>query len=288
MNRLPVWISLWLLLTVSSIPGWVGAEPVVDLDAPVATGSDITYKKLVDSVFKGVKEDSESNGRLTASEKVLRRPGTKDRTVLPEGTRLDSFEAIRVRGDGRRYIVMFWNAVSDATDVPGGGAAILAVFPEGSAEPQDVADVKGDVFCSLGGGQLLPIGPDDGFTIANSHHNSNQGYLNTTLFHIHEGRLRRVSEVFTLRLNVACEKSFDQKLAWRTEPDGDKPYPKVVAEVTLTMGIGKEEGGDCPKGKQGFRKQVFSQIYCWDKAKNLYVAEGKGFEALDRLNKKSL
>lgn len=130
---------------------------------------------------------------------------------------------------------------------------------------------------------MLSLGPGDAFTVTNSHHNSSQGYLNTTLFHIHGGRLQRVAEVSTLRLNGPCEKSFDETLSWRTEKDS-AAWPKVIAAVTLTRGIGKDDGGDCPRSRQGSRKEVFSQTYRWNKAKDCYVREGKGFNALDRFN----
>ncbi|MFP5212754.1 MAG: hypothetical protein ACLGPL_05185 [Acidobacteriota bacterium] len=266
------------------------AETVSQLNTPVETGSSLTYRKLVEGIFKGVREDPKSGDLMTASEKVIRRPGAKERTVLPEGSRLNSFEVIRVRGDGRRYFVMLLGVESEDSDVPGGGASVLAVFPEGSAEPQDVAEVKSDMFCGLGEGALLSIGPDEAFTYTNSHHNSSQGYLITTLAQIHGGRLQRIAEVFTLRNNAPCDSSFEEPLTWRTESDSENPYPKVVATVTLIMGVGKDDGGDCPKNKKAFRKQTFQSVYRWDKAKGFYLHEpgDRGFDALDRFNQKNM
>jgi len=117
----------------------------------------------------------------------------------------------RWRLDGS-YLVLLCTAETNATEVPGGGAEVLAVFQQGSAEPQDVADVKGDTFCSFGEKPELSIGPDDAFTIVNSHSNSNQGYLDTALFHVHQGRLRRIDSVFTLSVRGLCEKSFEETL----------------------------------------------------------------------------
>ncbi|MHC1726216.1 MAG: hypothetical protein AB9866_09450 [Syntrophobacteraceae bacterium] len=284
MKRLLVLLLLAAFVPTAHTGAWADTPRGSDAVAEKEAGPD--FEKLLDSVFKGIHEDPETNDLVTVAEKVLRRPGTKERTVLPESTRLNSIEAIRVRADGRQYTVLFCSAETAETEVPGGGAAILAVFPEGGAEALDVAEVKTDRFCGIDASRLLSLGPDDAFTITNSHHNSSQGYLNTTLFHIHGGRLQRVAEVSTLRLNGPCEKSFDETPAWRTEKDPAAPWPKVIATVTLTMGIGKDDGGDCPKSRQGFRKQVFSQTYRWNKAKDFYVSEGKGFDALDRFNAK--
>ncbi len=285
MNRLLVLVLLFAA-SILAVHGGPRADTTTKPDAVAETKPDLDFEKLLGSVFKGIREDPETNDLVTVAEKVLRRPGTKERTVLPAGTRLNSIEVIRVRGDERRYIVLFCSAQTEETEVPGGGAAILVVFPEGSAEAQDVAEVKSDLFCSIDTNPVLPIGPDDAFTVTNSHHNSSQGYLDTTLYHVHGGRLQRVAEVFTFRFNGPCKESFDETPAWTTEKDPDSPYPKVVATVTLTMGIGEDEGGDCPKSKKGFRKQVFSQTCRWNKAKNFYVSEGKGFDALNRFNEK--
>lgn len=278
---------LVLLLLIAFVPAVHAASRAKTPRGPDAVAekeSGLDFVKLLDSVFKGIHEDAETNDLVTAAEKVLRRAGTRERSVLPEGTRFNSIEAITVRADGRRYTVLFCSAETVETEVPGGGAAILTVFPEGGAEALDVIEVKNDRFCSIDASRMLSLGPGDAFTITNSHHNSSQGYLNTTLFHIHGGRLQRVAEVSTLRLNGPCEKSFDEKLSWRTGNDPAAPWPKVIATVTLTMGIGKDDGGDCPGSRQGFRKQVFSQTYRWNKAKDFYVKEGKGFNALDRFN----
>ena len=103
-------IIVLLLAVAATLPGVADAAEIKDLDAPVSEGSKITYKMLVNSVFKGVRKDKETGDLVTAEDKTLRRLGEKERTVVPEGTSLSMFKAIRVRGDGRTYIVMFWNA----------------------------------------------------------------------------------------------------------------------------------------------------------------------------------
>ena len=280
-------LALGVTMALLAAPGAARAE-TVDLGDPVEKGSSITYGKLVTSIFKGAHEGKDSSKIVTGAEKVFRQIGTKERTVLPAGTPLTSFDAIRVRGDGRRYLVLLCTAETNATEVPGGGAEVLAVFPQGSAEPQDVADVKGDTFCSFGEKAELSLGPDDAFTIVNSHSNSNQAYLDTALFHVHQGRLRRIDSVFTLSVRGLCEKSFEESLAWRTEPDAACPYPKIVATVTLVHGPSKDEEAECPKRKSKARTETYSESYHWDKGQERYVSAGKGFEALERFNQANM
>lgn len=83
-----------------------------------------------------------------------------------------------------------------------------------------------------------------------------------------------------------CEASFDEKLSWRTEPDDRSPYRKVLCTVKLTMGLGEDEGGDCPRNKQAFRRKEFTQAYRWNSVHAVYQSEGKGFDALKRFNEK--
>jgi len=276
----------WLTVLMAMPIGMARAELVQDLDTPIAVGSALSYRQLVDRVFPGSGKAGGQGEVSTVAEKVLRRLGTRQRTVLSEGTRLTGFEVQRVRGDGRRYLVLRWDAEPPDGDM---GASVVAVFPEGSAEPQDVADVQDDRFSSFGSRALLPLGPDDGFTVLNAHHNSNQGYLETLLFHIHEGRLRQIATVFTLRVRGACEHSFDEALAWRTVPEAGTVYPKVVATVTLTRGPDKEESEGCPTRTRKRTQETFSGSWRWDKAKQRYVADGstQSLERLQKFNQKS-
>lgn len=280
----PAALALALLAPTCAARGEVHPETIKELSAPVQAGSKITYMKLVNAVFRGASGDAQGDGLLTASEKVLRRIGEKERTVLPEGTRLTGFEILRVRGDGKRYLVLAITVETDETDVIGGGAFVLADFPEGSAEPQDVAEVKGDRFCGLARDGIV-LGPDDGFFVENYHSNSNQGYLITDLFHIHEGRLRRVDSLFTLSLNGMCRDSFEEVQSWKTEDDPPSPYPKVVVTVTLQMGPRVQERSDCPKTKKPAKPQVFTDTCRWDKAKGRYVSGEGNIDKLDDFNK---
>src|SRR5262245_52502638 len=158
--RLACWA--WLTVLVAMPSGMAWAELVRDLDAPIAAGAALSYRQLVDRVFPGSGKAGDQGEVTTVAEKVLRRLGTRQRTVVSEGTRLTGFEVLRVRGDGRRYLVLRWDAEPPDGQI---GASVVAVFPEGSAEPQDVADVKDDRFSSFGSGALLPLGRGDGLQV---------------------------------------------------------------------------------------------------------------------------
>lgn len=270
-----------LLTHLVAARGQVHAETVYDVNAPVQAGSKITYRKLVDAVFKGVKA-TESGDLVTTDEKVLRQIGSKERTVLPAAALLTDIKVLRVRGDGKRYIVL---AIKAEANVGWGGAFVLADFPEGSAEPQDMADLQGDRFCSLDE-KGVALGPDDGFFIENTHSNSGQAYNITDLYHIHGGRLRQIDSIFTLTNRGMCEDS-EESLVWKTEADSESPYPKIVATVTLIKKPSEDRAPECPKRKPP-TTEVYSETYRWDKAADRYSGVGTGLEKLKKYNEQNL
>lgn len=256
-------------------------ERITDFDSKVGPEFTLTYVQLADAIFKGATTDAASGQLKTVAEKLLRQPGTKERVTLPEGTPLGPVEVLTMRGDGRRYLVTLWTAEA-SVGYPGDRATVLAVFPEGACEPTDVVSVQTDVFCDTGDGKLLSIGPDDAFFIRNSHSNSNQSYLNTGLFHIVDGRLRRITEVFTFGVRSSCAHSYKETLDWRVEPVSGSPYPRITATVNLSP------TDDCKTSKASPKPRIFTESYRYDAAGKRFVPQGKGFAVLDAFNEKNM
>jgi hypothetical protein len=274
-------LACLLLFLAACRIGPVLAAPVADLGAPVAPGSPRTFAQLAGAVFPGLARDPETGEFATTAEKVLRQPGTRERVTLPAGARLGPVEAFRVRGDGRTCLVTLWTVAAE-TGFPGDTATVLAVFPEGAGDPTDVASVQTDVFCDTGTAGLLAIGPDDAFVIRNHHSNSNQSYLETGLFHIVDGRLRRIASVFTLDVRADCGHTFFETLAWGVARREGGAYPDITATVTLSPRT------DCPGGRPAVRARVFRETYRFDPAGRRYLPTGKGFGGLDAFNEKNL
>lgn len=282
--------GLILLLSLLSIPaacGGVRVAAIEDLEGPVRGGAPPTYLDMVNSVCRIVREDVETRAWMTSAEKVLRRVGEKERTTIPAETIVSGFQGATIRGDGKRYLLLCWKAEGDFGGVPGGGAFVVAVFPEGSARPTDVADVKGDRFCTLETDAVPALGPDDAFAVTNTHGNSNQSYLTSELFHIRGGRLHRIASVSTLSVDGMCEKSFRERFAWGSEEDPGAPYPRVIATVTLERGPSENEGDGCPKSERPPHRESYSETTRWDKAKGRYGPPDRGLEKLDRFNQKN-
>lgn len=277
-HRLLPWlVAGWLCLTGTGLAANASADASV-FDAPILPGDARTPAALARKVFPGLDETG-ADGPVTAREQVLRQPGTKERFTLPAGARLTGATPLAVRGDGRSHLLVLWQFEAD-TDTPGGGAAVLSVFPEGDLAPTDVVSVQTDAFCDLGDGKLLPLGPDEAFFLRNHHFNSDQSYLDTGLYHVVSGRLRRIAQVFTLSVRGGCDTAFDERLDWRTQARPGAALPDVTATVRLAPGEG------CRKGPLGAAAREFRETYRHDAHLGRYVARGDGFAALDAFNAK--
>jgi hypothetical protein len=239
-------------------------------------------------IFPGASLDQQ--GTLTLQQdKTLRIPGTtKRRAELPKGTTLSKPDApLFVRSQGRRFMLLTWDGHRPEPSDDGGqgeDVTVLAVFPEGSIEPTDVAEVKQDRVAGPGG--LVSLGDEDAFTLQNSHTSASQGYTLTDLFHLRDGRLRRiVTGVYMLTNTYGCDESHDENLSWRTEPDGANP-PRIIATVEL-IHAPKEFTADCA-GKPKPRTESFSNSYRWDAAKGQYRDEGGNLDRLYKWNERHL
>jgi hypothetical protein len=271
-----------LVFTATWLGAAVAAGAPQGWDWPMANNA--TAYDAARRVFPGAEKDQA--GSLTLKrDKLLRMPGTsKARADLPEGTRMETPSAIAVRSQGKQFTVLLWNGTRPEPSEDGGfaeGVAVLAVFPAGSVEPTDVAEVKTDRETFFGEPPLLALGAEEGFTLVNAHLNAGQEYAATTLFHLRDGRLRRIADAFTLGSAGGCENSFRENLRWRAEPDGDNP-PRVIATVDLIHNP-EGDGEDCGRTAKP-RTEQFQDSYRWDSGKGQYRHEKGNSERLDKWN----
>ena len=213
-------------------------------------------------VFPGARLDADGTVVLT-QEKILRIPGTsKERTVLGEGTRVARQASLKVRAQGRMHEVEMW---------AGDDVGVLAVFPAGVNLPTDVADVQTDRTPFLSS-ELISLGGDDAFTVSNSHHNAGEGFNETSLFHLRDGRLRRIAVVPTYSVMAGCAKAYKEELAWRIETDGSE-LPTVIADVDKTHAPADFTDGCKGKPKEWHEHKIVR--YRWNAAKDRYLIDTK-------------
>lgn len=223
-------------------------------------------------LFPGARADKDGALVLTR-EKVLRQPGTsKERSTLPEGTRVKLAKTLKLRAQGKTYEVQMWEGLRPEAQEDGGfgeAVTVLAVFPEGAAAPTDVAEVKADRETYLDD-KPMPLGADEAFALTNAHLNAGEDFHIVTLFHLREGRLRRIATENEFSAG-GCVEPFVDRLRWHTEPGGSG-LPNVIAEIETTHAP-KEAVKDCEGRKPKERRTLARHVYRWDAAKDRYVAD---------------
>lgn len=229
---------------------------------------------------------NELNEYVTAKQKTLRIPGaTKERTVLPKGTALSIPSRIFVKSETKNYTVVLWEGVipGSGTDKPYGNLiAALGIFPEGSAEPTDVAEVKTDQFTYFGADSLLELGEEEAFTIVNHHANAGQPYYSSDQYYIRAGRLSLIGSVSTLGCMSGCADSFREDVEWITDSLSNENHPDITVVVDLVHAP-EEYMNDCDENVEE-STESFREVYRWDSGKFKYVKTGGNMERLDKWN----
>ena len=263
----------------TTIEGW---------DTPLCKGCKVTPYTAAQFIFPGSDFNDEGDFVLK-QEKILRIPGTtKERSILPAGTKLNNPVSYKVKSGNRDYYLLLCDGIRPegySDRVNNEEVAVLGVFPDGSVEPTDIAEVKSDKLTFIGERPFLKIGSDDGFTIINHHANAGQAYYNISLYHIKDGRLRRIAEEFTLTQSSGCDKSFKEELHWIvSEKEIVNGYPKITAEIDLIRSPAEFLDG-CEK-RSSTKKDKYIDIYTWDIQKAKYINSGGNIKSLDKWNEK--
>jgi hypothetical protein len=197
---------------------------------------------------------------------------------------------LTVRSQGKRFTLLLWSGVlpdlpDDSADAGfGREVSVLAVFPEGSIEATDVAEVKTESGTYLSRGPSLD--DEDTLTVVNAHHTLskgfNQDFAVTDLFHLRDGRLLTIASVLTLSDISHCKDAFQETLSWRVEPDGAGP-PRIVAVRTF-IDAPQIAASDCERSPKTTVTR-YEDIYRWDVRERRYLFKSGNSDFLNRWNK---
>ena len=244
-------------------------------------------KDKVKTVFKGVQTDANTGFLITETEQDIPDLNSDYLTTLPAKTQITEFYGKQVQSDGQQYLVTLWNAQDvDQDSSPGGGAAILAVFSKEGDKPLDFVNVKTDISASLSEQAPLVLGKNEVFLLNNSHFNAGENYLDSSLFHIHQGKLQKIDSIFTFSSLGLCESS-NEALTLNAEKSPQSAYPSFTATVTLDKKSAHSKDESCRKTKASAHR-VFSKTYHWNPKKQRYEGDNKEFKQLQRINEQSL
>lgn len=277
-------VSACLVILLAARPATAADKTPTGWQTPMGTHTALDAAKRI---FPGATFDPKADALTVAADKALRMLGTtKERASVPEGTTLSAPTSRTVKSEGKTCTVLLWEGMRPDTSDEGGfgeQVAVLAVFAEGSIEPIDVAEVKADRETSLG--RLFPLGADQGFTVLNEHHNSNQQYQIADVFHLRGGRLRKVASVFTLSSSAGCDAlTFEEGLQVRAGPSDAPTLPPLVVSVDLVRWP-PDSASEC---KKKTTTEHYEDRFRWDATKDKYVLESGTIKTLDTWNEKSM
>jgi hypothetical protein len=168
-----------------------------------------------------------------------------------------------------------------------GDISVLALFQlEPTVKLLDAADTQGDRFTSFWEEQpLLAISPQqDAVIIANSHHNSSQGYLGLTLVSAEDNRLRTIFELPTLLNTNGCGNNFSQTPSI-TVLKGSKNGARSNLSVQVKLVKERDDEG-CEKRTAGYTR-YYRALLVWNSSQRMYQATGNALTRLARFNEQN-
>ena len=215
---------------------------------------------------------------VVSDDKLLRKPdSTTDRTTIPANTRLKAPQEQKIRSEGKLYHLLYWG------DSENSDFSILAIFPDGSPDPIDVADVKGDRETYFG--SPLSVGNEDIFAITNAHLSAGEDYHAESMFRLRRGRLSLVARVFTGSRGL-CPR-YAEVLQWKVKPSAGSAMATLIAAVDLVTNPKDGLPSDCKEqSKTKESHHLFEESYQWDATKDHYVDSGGSFKAWAELEEK--
>lgn len=255
----------------------------------VRNGARTTYLDLLKEIFPDVEMASASGHEATAKTTIPLNHlfGDYRGKLYRAQMKISSIES---PGDhGRHKSRMFLLVHVDGDDEElfnWGGMSVLALFQlEPVVKLLDAADVQADRFTSFWEERpLLPISSqEDAAIIANTHHNSSQGYLRLALVAPEKDRLRTIFELPTLLNTNVCGNSFSQSPSIESSRGAKGTRYNISISIKL---VKEADDESCENKTRGFTRYYWA-LLVWNSAKRLYESRGNALDRLSRFNEKN-
>ena len=237
-----------LLLPFLAAPAFAQGTSI-ELTDTVA-GTTVTYLDLARVVAPDLEQVSGMYaGTVALPVRSIPYPDDAPNTALTLA--LYSAEATLFTSNGVSLIAL----LLDADNPDALGSSVVAVFD--LAEPHkviDLADVASDRFTSFDEPALLSLGDtDDGLLISSSHFNSSQGYRNTSVIALVDGKLTEVASVFTFNENYCGMRREQMRAFAPITTDAGQRWAPFTITVTETTDAGVNECGGTETAASGTR-----------------------------------
>jgi hypothetical protein len=271
--RLALLLAAWLVFLAGPVeavaPRIVNAE---HLDQTVAPGSSTTYFDLLKLVFPDLKKPEGKGLEALAGETAPVRHLDREYEEQPLSGTLKFLvvSSLPIKADNQPLLLVH----VDVTRETGESSpqveeySLLALFHTG-ASPKllDLVDIKAARFNGFWEERpLFNLTPGTQACLIYHHHfNSNQSYNIIRLLFVRNQRLQEILSVAPFSVTSFCL-TFASQASFRIMPDLPRPYPQVVATVTLK---GKKDPPECKPRRAGFTR-TYQGIWQWYPKKQEY------------------
>ena len=255
----------------------------------VRAGARTTYLDLLKEIFPDVEMAAAAGHDAIAhtSVKLNHLFGDYRDKVYRGEMKISSIESPgdQSRNKNRRLLLVHVNS-DDGELFTWGGISILALFQlEPAVKLLDAADVQADQSASFWEEKsLLPVSSlEDAVIIANTHHNSSQGYLGLALVAPEKDRLRTIFELPVLLNTNVCGKSFSQTPNISSLRSAKGARYNISINIKL---VKEPDDESCEKRTRGFTK-YYKALLVWNASKRQYESRGIALDQLSKFNEKN-
>ncbi|QQR34908.1 hypothetical protein JI749_11005 [Devosia oryziradicis] len=267
-------IALPLLLALA-MPAFAQSTSI-DLTDNVPGATGVTYLDLARAIAPDLEaSDGLYGGTLAMAVRNL--VFAEDPPVSHLPLSFYSASAVAFTSGGAELVALLLDADAETTGAL--GASVLAIFDPAHPEaPVDIADVASDQHTSFDEAALLPLGTgDDALVVSSSHFNSSQGYRNTSVLAMLDGKLVELASIFTLNESY-CGLEREQIPALAPVPAaGTDRWAPFTVTVTETTSLETAEC-DLPGVTAGTR--AASATFSWNAATGGYEPDSTALEDL--------
>lgn len=274
---------------INAVSSQAQVKRVADYHNPVRAGAKTTYLDLLKEIFPDVEMDSAAGHDATAHTSIKLNHLLGDYRGQPYRGEM-KINSIESPGDHRRHqsrmLLLIHVGSDDGELFNWGEMSVLALFQlEPVVKLLDAADVQADRFTSFWEERpLLTISPqEDAVIIANTHHNSSQGYLRLALVAPENNRLRTIFELPTLLNTNVCGNSFSQSPSISALRSAKGARYNISINIKL---VKEADDESCEQRTRGFTK-YYKALLVWNSSKRLYESRGAALDRLSRFNEKN-
>ncbi|MEO8684014.1 MAG: hypothetical protein ABI414_04145 [Devosia sp.] len=269
-------------LVAAACAGAFGGSVAVDaqelaLTQAISGHPGLTYFDLVSQIAPGLK--STAKGATAPGGISLRHiegadwlEGEQDLMSAPAF--FHSVDRVDFEAEGQPMMALLTRIAADEVSL--GPTALLSVFSAGAVPKLlDAVDVTLDTNTGFGDQATVRIGPhDEALIVANSHFNSQEGYLLETAMMVRNAGIERIDTIQTLSIRY-CSFSLDQDLSFTADTSAQGQFWPLTVTIAQTHSPSQD---NCDLSQDPAPQDMTASVpYHWDEQAGAYVGNQTPF-----------